>query len=335
MPLSRLADSHSPMGSSDVRPIAKPPAIEVQDSDDGNNTDEEHRLIAGYIILKAGGRTRRLWMAVTDVGVSVEDEKGVKERWSADAIRDATRIDASSKMTPRGQYGVMLRIEPTAPQNPDGGATLRRQASSTSADLLGLLSPLWGGRRRVLTPGRPRTPSSRRLSGGFGMGSPSAAKPPPKSLEYTLILPTSWEADAWAAAIGESQRAVVQAPAKIPAAFRHRPDLPSPPIPPRPSPGYFLSHPHPPARPTASAAPHLAPRWQAASQQQWACVSRLLRLGRDVHKSEENGRTALHYACGYGNQEARPRHLRALPPPLPPTLPPSLPPPLPPTSPPS
>ena len=241
MPLSRLADSHSPMGSSDVRPIAKPPAIEVQDSEEGN-TDEEHRLIAGYIILKGGGRTRRLWMAVTDVGVSVEDEKGVKERWSADAIRDATRIDASSKMTPRGQYGVMLRIEPTAPQNPDGGATLRRQASSTSADLLGLLSPLWGGRRRVLTPGRPRTPSSRRLSGGFGMGSPSAAKPPPKSLEYTLILPTSWEADAWAAAIGESQRAVVQARAKFAAAFRHRPDLPSPPIPPRPSPGYFLSN---------------------------------------------------------------------------------------------
>ena len=207
------------MGSSDVRPIAKPPAIEVQDSDEGN-TDEEHRLIAGYIILKGGGRTRRLWMAVTDVGVSVEDEKGVKERWSADAIRDATRIDASSKMTPRGQYGVMLRIEPTAPQNPDGGATLRRQASSTSADLLGLLSPLWGGRRRVLTPGRPRTPSSRRLSGGFGMGSPSAAKPPPKSLEYTLILPTSWEADAWAAAIGDT-RDVSRAASKISSKVPH------------------------------------------------------------------------------------------------------------------
>ena len=90
------------MASSDVRPVAKPPAIEVHDSDEGN-TDEEHRLIAGYLILKSGGRTRRLWMAVTDVGVSVEDEKGVKERWPADAIRDATRIDGSSKMTPRGQ----------------------------------------------------------------------------------------------------------------------------------------------------------------------------------------------------------------------------------------
>ena len=198
--------------------VAQPPAVEVQDSDEGN-TDEEQRLIAGYVTLKGGGRTRRMWMAVTDVGVSVEDEKGVKERWSADSIRDATRIEASSKVTPRGQYGVALRIEPTA-QHPDGGTKLRRQTSSASADLLGLLSPLWGGRRRALTPGRPRTPSSRRLSGGFGMGSPSAVKTPPKSLEYTLLLPTSWEADAWAAAIGESQRAIVQVPPNFAAAVR-------------------------------------------------------------------------------------------------------------------
>ena len=204
------------MASDGSHATAQPPSVEVQDSDEGN-TDEEQRLVAGYVTLKGGGRTRRLWMAVTDVGVSVEDEKGVKDRWSADAISDATRTDAKS--TPRGQYGVVLRVEPTA-QHHDGGATLRRQTSNASADLLSLLSPLWGGRRRALTPGRSRTPSSRRLSGGFGLGSPSAAKPPPKSLEYTLLLPTSWEADAWAAAIGESQRAIVQVPPNFAAAVR-------------------------------------------------------------------------------------------------------------------
>jgi hypothetical protein len=240
MIMSNVASGSDPSDQDSTYTIAQPPAIEVQDSEEGN-TDEEQRLIAGYVTLKGGGRTRRLWMAVTDVAVSVEDEKGVKERWSADAIRDATRIDASSKITPRGQYGVVLRVEPKV-QPPVEGATPRRQTSSASTDLLGLLSPLWGGRRRVLTPGRPRTPSSRRLSGGFGMGSPSAAKLPPKSLEYTLLLPTSWEADAWAAAIGESQRAVVQAPPFPP---RRSPTTSSrPPPPERP--------PHAPAHPTAT-----------------------------------------------------------------------------------
>ena len=199
--------------SSSSPQTAKPPPLDLN-----GGFDEEQRLVAGYVTLKSGGKTRRLWMAVTDVSLSAEDEKGGKELWAADLMREATRADQPIKnSTPRGQYGVVVRIEP--PARPEGPLTLRRQASSASAELLSLLSPLWRGRPRTLTPGRPRTPSARRLSGGFGLNSSplgGSAKSPPKALEYTLLLPTSWEADAWAAAIGESQRAVVQAPCPPP-----------------------------------------------------------------------------------------------------------------------
>jgi len=186
----------------------------------------------------------------------------------ADSIRAVSRAETSGSKTPHtSQYAVVVKFEP--PASAAGAApTLRRQASSTGAAVFDLLSPLWrGGRSRALTPGRPRSASSRRqsaenpqhsarrLSGGGGSSPNLVAKGSPQSprpLEYTLLLPTSWEADAWAAAIGESQRAVVQ----------------------------------------------------AASQQRWECVARLLRLGRDVHTCEDNGRNALHYSCGYGNEEA-------------------------------
>lgn len=52
-------------------PLAAAPSEEVAGA-----TDQEQRLMTGWVNLKSGSKTRRLWMAVTDVSLTAEDEKG-------------------------------------------------------------------------------------------------------------------------------------------------------------------------------------------------------------------------------------------------------------------
>ena len=87
--------------------------------------------MTGWVMLKSGSKTRRLWMAVTDASLSAEDDKGGnKEFWMADHIQSVTRAETAARTPRTTQYSVVVKIVPPV----KGGApSFRRSGSSAGA----------------------------------------------------------------------------------------------------------------------------------------------------------------------------------------------------------
>ena len=65
------------MATATGAPTATPPPAATREEPAGTD-DQQQRLMTGWVSLKSGssGKTRRTWMAVTDVSLTAEDEKG-------------------------------------------------------------------------------------------------------------------------------------------------------------------------------------------------------------------------------------------------------------------
>ena len=174
-------------------------------------------LLSGWVRLFAADTVQdtapmeKVWLVVTDQALHVRFGRAALD---ADDVLSVSAVSAAPP--PSKGYRVSLRVRKwkgpqpwlasprgiSPPERSSAPSPLRRSSES----LLSLLSPLWRASRITLiqrgSSARLQRRGSEKLSGMQKQGA-----------EYVLELDTSWEAEAWASAVGESREGLVRAAA--------------------------------------------------------------------------------------------------------------------------
>ena len=223
----------------------------------------------------------KLWLVVTDTRMLLQTEAGGEtlERIDSDRLLSvgvapsSSGGDAEARRRPEAAFQLLVRLR--APPGVVAAAAHDAQPLELRVEhhrAPRVLSPMIGNRRRQSWQHHTQAARSAAPGSGGGAGGGGGA-----AVEMLLLLPSSWEAEAWSEAIAESGGALVRAASLQRWGCAARCNI-------RRNSGAI--------RRNSSEKPR---------RNSHRCVDRLLALGRHVTSAEPNGRTALHYAAGYGD----------------------------------
>ena len=214
---------NTPSGA-DVDAEDVPPQIEDMklDRPEPPEPPAERNLMSGWVSTRRNSNSpsakpQKLWLVVTDTRMLLQTEAGGEtlERIDSDRLLSVGVAPSSSGGTTPGRdaahkerrFQLLVRLRAPPASSPPPLTTRSRSSfeSSTTA-LLALLSPMIGNRRRQSWQHHTQAARSGAPGGGGGSGSGGGA-----AVEMLLLVPSSWEAEAWSEAIAESGGALVRA----------------------------------------------------------------------------------------------------------------------------